>query len=77
MGETREFAKIALGILALAVLAIAGCDSGDCDGFTPKQITLKEADSNLKELVDQRLLFVDAAGIECLTLSVKHAAELC
>jgi hypothetical protein len=34
-------------------------------GFTPAAIALREvADSNLKELVDERLVFVDSAGVE-------------
>lgn len=61
-------------VMALAVWTIAGSGCSKSEpppkpgvGFTPALITLKEvAGSDLKELDDEKLVFVDAAGVEWL-----------
>lgn len=61
-------------VMALAVWTItgSGCSKSEPPpkpggGFTPELITLKEVPgSDLKELDDEKLVFVDAAGVEWL-----------
>jgi len=53
----------------LLFLTLMGCSRGDAfparSGFHPQAITLKEvADFDLKELIDEELVFIDSAGVE-------------
>lgn len=69
----KKYVRLVI-VMALAVSTIAcfGCSKSKPRpnagvGFTPELITLKEvADSDLKELADEKLVFVDAAGGEWL-----------
>lgn len=53
------------GVAALALVVVVSCgDGGGDDGqFAPSEISLRER-GELKELLDERLVFTDAAGLE-------------
>lgn len=66
----KYFILVVLMPLAVSMIACSGSSdsmtsTSPTAGFTPQKITLKEDDgSDLFELVDERLVFVDAAGVE-------------
>ncbi len=55
-------------LVALIAIFLFGCSADEAGkplktGFTPENVTLKEA-GDLKELVDEKLVFVDSMGVE-------------
>lgn len=63
-----KISKIVLVLLSILVILLAGCTEEKADdtpktGFTPEHVTLKEI-GDFKELVDEKLVFVDSSGVE-------------
>ncbi len=63
-----RISNIMIVLLSMIAILLIGCTDEKADdtpktGFTPENVTLKEI-GDFKELVDEKLVFVDSSGVE-------------